>query len=153
VTGPVLVTGGTGQLATSLTEAAPAHGLTVHRVGRPQFDFDRPASAAESFRASGSSLVINAAAYTGVDAAEDNAPVAFRANPRRAGKTGPVVRGGVGARSVAALPQVVFPVASTGSRPPASYQPSVQENDVVDGFEHVDPPHPPAHIGAATCGG
>jgi dTDP-4-dehydrorhamnose reductase len=81
VTVPVLVTGGTGQLATSLTEAAPAHGLTVHRVGRPQFDFDRPASIAESFsRASGPSLVINAAAYTAVDAAEDDAPAAFRAN-------------------------------------------------------------------------
>jgi dTDP-4-dehydrorhamnose reductase len=80
VTGPVLVTGGTGQLAVSLTEAAPAHGLTVHRVGRPGFDFDRPASIAEAFAASAPSLVVNAAAYTAVDAAENDVAAAFRAN-------------------------------------------------------------------------
>src|SRR5271165_4298640 len=80
MTAPILVTGGSGQLATALTEAAPIPGLTVHRVGRPALDFDRPASIADVFAASAPSLVVNAAAYTAVDAAEDDADAAFRAN-------------------------------------------------------------------------
>lgn len=78
--GPILVTGGTGQLATALVEAAPGHRLTISRVGRPAFDFDQPAGMAEVFARVAPSLVVNAAAYTGVDAAEDNAEAAFRAN-------------------------------------------------------------------------
>jgi dTDP-4-dehydrorhamnose reductase len=77
---PILVTGGSGQLATALSEAAAPHGLTVHRVGRPALDFDRPASIAEVFAAAAPSLVVNAAAYTAVDAAEDDAAAAYRAN-------------------------------------------------------------------------
>lgn len=80
MTARVLVTGGSGQLAVALTEAASTHGLVVHRVGRPAFDFDRPASIAEVFSAAAPSLVVNAAAYTAVDAAEDDADAAFRAN-------------------------------------------------------------------------
>ena len=77
---PILVTGGSGQLAAALAEAAPAHRLAVHRVGRPAFDFDRPGSIAEAFAESTPSLVVNAAAYTAVDAAEDDAGAAYRAN-------------------------------------------------------------------------
>ena len=94
MTGPVLVTGGTGQLATALTEAAPGHGLTVHRVGRPQFDFDRPASVAESFRASGSSLVINARSLHRGRCGRGQCAGGIPSQSRRAGETGPVVRGG-----------------------------------------------------------
>src|SRR5271170_610395 len=80
MTAPILVTGGTGQLAVALSEAVPVPGLTVHRVGRPALDFDRPTSIAEVFAAIAPSLVVNAAAYTAVDAAEDDADAAFRAN-------------------------------------------------------------------------
>ncbi len=73
----VLVTGGTGQLASSLAARAPGE---VTRVGRPRFDFDRPASIAETVRSVQPSLVVNAAAWTGVDAAETNADAAMRAN-------------------------------------------------------------------------
>jgi dTDP-4-dehydrorhamnose reductase len=75
MTGPILVTGGTGQLASALA-TAPG----VHRVGRPDFDFDRPETIEATFRATGPSLVVNAAAYTAVDAAETNAAAAYRAN-------------------------------------------------------------------------
>jgi dTDP-4-dehydrorhamnose reductase len=78
--GPILVTGRTGQLATALAEAAPAHRLAIQCIGRPELDFDRPGSIAEAFAASGPSLVVNAAAYTAVDAAEDDAAAAYRAN-------------------------------------------------------------------------
>jgi dTDP-4-dehydrorhamnose reductase len=73
----ILVTGGTGQLATALVAAA---GSAVIRVGRPEFDFDRPESLGETFRAASPELVINAAAWTAVDAAETNQEAAARAN-------------------------------------------------------------------------
>lgn len=72
-----MVTGGAGQLATALAEAG---GARVHRVGRPAFDFDRPASIAEAFAAVRPTLVVNAAAWTAVDAAEAEAEAARRAN-------------------------------------------------------------------------
>ena len=80
MTAPILVTGGGGQLATALAEVVLARGLTVRHVGRPVLDFDRPGSVAEVFAAGVPWLVVNAAAYTAVDAAEDDADAAFRAN-------------------------------------------------------------------------
>ena len=76
----ILVTGGSGQLALALDAAAVSSGLSVARVGRPGFDFDRPASIDDAFAAAAPSLVVNAAAYTAVDAAEDDAEAAYRAN-------------------------------------------------------------------------
>jgi dTDP-4-dehydrorhamnose reductase len=73
----ILVTGGAGQVATELAARAPDQ---VVRVGRPAFDFDRPDSIAETFRAARPTLVVNAAAWTAVDAAEANADAAMRAN-------------------------------------------------------------------------
>ena len=77
MTGPILITGGTGQLATALATAAA---VPVYLAGRPEFDFDRPASLREVFERIRPSLVVNAAAYTAVDAAESDADAAFRAN-------------------------------------------------------------------------
>jgi dTDP-4-dehydrorhamnose reductase len=71
----LLVTGGTGQLATALARARP---VTV--VGRPEFDFDRPETLGATFEAVQPSLVINAAAYTAVDRAEQEKAAATRAN-------------------------------------------------------------------------
>jgi dTDP-4-dehydrorhamnose reductase len=80
MTAPILITGGTGQLGVALAEAAAALGLVLDRVDRPAFDFDRPGSIAQVFAASAPALVVNTAAYTAVDAAEDDADAAFRAN-------------------------------------------------------------------------
>jgi dTDP-4-dehydrorhamnose reductase len=77
MTGPILVTGRSGQLATALQAQG---GGWVYRVGRPEFDFDRPETIATAFRAAAPSLVVNAAAYTAVDAAETDAEAAYRAN-------------------------------------------------------------------------
>ncbi len=79
----ILVTGGAGQLATSL---AAAGGARIHRVGRPDFDFDRPETIQAAFRAASPALVVNAAAHTGVDLAEKEPDESARANrdgPRR----------------------------------------------------------------------
>lgn len=79
MTGPaILVTGGSGQLARAL--AAAATDLMVRRVGRPDFDFDRPTTVDATFRDAAPALVVNAAAYTAVDAAETDAEAADRAN-------------------------------------------------------------------------
>ncbi len=71
----ILVTGGAGQVATELAARAP-----VILVGRPEFDFDRPDSIAAAFDRAQPSLVVNAAAWTAVDAAEKEPEAAYRAN-------------------------------------------------------------------------
>jgi dTDP-4-dehydrorhamnose reductase len=75
--GPILVTGGSGQLAMALESAAT---VPARRVGRPEFDFDRPETIEACFRATDPWLVVNAAAYTAVDAAETDQDAAYRAN-------------------------------------------------------------------------
>jgi dTDP-4-dehydrorhamnose reductase len=74
---PILVTGGTGQLASALAVGAT---VPVSRVGRPAFDFERPESTAATFREANPWLVVNAAAYTAVDAAEQDVAAAYRVN-------------------------------------------------------------------------
>ncbi len=83
MTDRILVTGGNGQLATSL---ALIGGARVHRVGRPVFDYDHPDSIDSAFQAAEPSIVINAAAHTAVDLAESEPEASARANhhgPRR----------------------------------------------------------------------
>lgn len=70
----ILVTGGSGQVASSLARLAD-----VRRVGRPEFDFARPDTIAAAFDPL-PSLVVNAAAYTAVDAAETDEAAARAAN-------------------------------------------------------------------------
>lgn len=76
----VLVTGRGGQLATALGNALPAMGFDVISVGRPDFDFESPASISSLLAASPMDVVVNCAAWTAVDAAEDSEAAAFRAN-------------------------------------------------------------------------
>jgi dTDP-4-dehydrorhamnose reductase len=77
MTAHILVTGGRGQLASALANLAPER-VTV--IGRPDFDFDRPDSIASAVTATRPALVINAAAWTAVDAAETAPEAADRAN-------------------------------------------------------------------------
>lgn len=75
---PILVTGGTGQLARSILALGGAR--PVLRVGRPAFDFDAPDSIAALLAEAAPSLIVNAAAYTAVDKAESEPDAADRAN-------------------------------------------------------------------------
>jgi dTDP-4-dehydrorhamnose reductase len=75
--GSILVTGGAGQLATALAQVG---GAAIRRVGRPEFDFDRPDTLATAFKAASPSLLVNAAAWTAVDTAEAEPDAAGRAN-------------------------------------------------------------------------
>jgi dTDP-4-dehydrorhamnose reductase len=74
---PLLVTGGTGQLAQALREAGTGQ---VRVVGRPEFDFDEPETLDALFADAAPRVLINAAAWTGVDAAEAEPEAAARAN-------------------------------------------------------------------------
>jgi dTDP-4-dehydrorhamnose reductase len=76
----ILVTGGSGQVASALAALSAGRGMAIRLVGRPAFDFDRPDSIDAVFAASAPELVINAAAYTAVDRAESDQDAAWRAN-------------------------------------------------------------------------
>lgn len=76
----ILVTGKGGQLATGLETALPARGFTPVLVGQPEFEFDRPETVAAGFAAARPDAVVNCAAWTAVDAAEEEEAAAFRAN-------------------------------------------------------------------------
>ncbi|MEO3475009.1 dTDP-4-dehydrorhamnose reductase [Roseomonas sp. CAU 1739] len=95
----VLVTGRGGQLATALATALPAQGFEAIAIGRPDIDFAAPASITDALSAARPDAVVNCAAWTAVDAAEDNEAAAFRANA-----TGPAL---IAARcAVAGIPLI-----------------------------------------------
>ncbi|WP_025886051.1 dTDP-4-dehydrorhamnose reductase [Asaia prunellae] len=77
----ILVTGGQGQLATSLKMLG---GDRVVVVGRPEFDLAQPETLAATLKRVNPSLVVNAAAWTAVDLAESEIEGATAAN-----ETGP----------------------------------------------------------------
>ena len=77
---PILVIGRTGQLALSLAERAPAHGVDVRLIGRPEADLLDRDSLRRAVAESRAGTVINAAAYTAVDQAEDEPEAAAACN-------------------------------------------------------------------------
>ena len=82
----ILVTGRTGQVATALCERAAFHpGVEVIAVGRPELDLERPDSIASAIRAAEPDVVVNAAAFTTVDLAENQPERAFAVNRDGAG--------------------------------------------------------------------
>jgi dTDP-4-dehydrorhamnose reductase len=104
----ILVTGRTGQLVTSLVERSRlVSGAEVVALGRPELDLENPAAIAEAVARVAPDVVINAAAYTAVDAAEDEPERAFAAN---AGGAGALARAGraSGARFVQISTDYVF---------------------------------------------
>lgn len=76
----ILVTGRSGQVATALAAALPARGFVALCVGQPDFSFDAPGSVDAAFDGMMPDAVVNCAAWTAVDAAEDEEAAAFRAN-------------------------------------------------------------------------
>jgi len=77
---PIFVAGGTGQVALSLREAAENAGFPLVAAGRPDFDLTSAASVRAAIDAYNPSAIINAAAYTAVDAAENDKEQAFAIN-------------------------------------------------------------------------
>ncbi|HQT61159.1 MULTISPECIES: dTDP-4-dehydrorhamnose reductase [unclassified Acidiphilium] len=79
-TRPILITGVSGQLGHALSLHAARTNTRFHAVGRPGFDFDAPETIAAALADADPALVVNAAAWTAIDAAEASADAAFRAN-------------------------------------------------------------------------
>ncbi len=89
----VLLTGCDGQVARSLLEKAESlPDMELIPAGRPEVDLADPGSVARVIRAVSPDLVINAAAYTAVDQAEDEPELAFRINAEAAGEAAAAAR-------------------------------------------------------------
>ena len=76
----ILVLGRNGQVARSLDATLTAHGYDVVKVGRPETDLDDPSTVSRAIHGVRPAYVINAAAYTAVDRAEDEPEAARAAN-------------------------------------------------------------------------
>ncbi len=74
----VLISGHTGQVARALQQALSEHQLIS--LGRDHFDLSQPQSLREQIRQQHPDLLINAAAYTAVDQAEQESELAFAIN-------------------------------------------------------------------------
>lgn len=111
----VLVTGREGQLARSLAERAEAFpDLALATVGRPELDLERPESIASAIAAASPDVVVNAAAYTAVDQAEDEPERAFRINAAAAGEVAAAARR-AGARIIQVSTDYVFDGSAEGA--------------------------------------
>jgi dTDP-4-dehydrorhamnose reductase len=83
----VLVTGREGQLARSLVERGQGvPGIELVAVGRPELDLEKPDSIRRVIEAVSPDVIVNAAAYTAVDQAEDEPERAMRINGDAAGE-------------------------------------------------------------------
>ncbi|WP_299893028.1 dTDP-4-dehydrorhamnose reductase [uncultured Ruegeria sp.] len=72
----ILVFGRSGQVATELQRQAAVRGIAIEALGRTEADLANAAMCAERVYESDSDVVINAAAYTAVDKAEDESDLA-----------------------------------------------------------------------------
>lgn len=81
----IAVTGRDGQVARALAERGPGEGVTILRLGRPDLDLTRTDTILPVLRAARPDAVVNAAAYTAVDAAEREPDLADAVNHRGAG--------------------------------------------------------------------
>jgi dTDP-4-dehydrorhamnose reductase len=108
----ILVTGRGGQLATGLAESLPEQGFEATLVGQPDFEFDQPATVEAAFAAAQPDAVINCAAWTAVDAAEDDEAGAFRANA-----LGPALLGRLTAAAGIPLIQISTDYVYDGAKP------------------------------------
>jgi dTDP-4-dehydrorhamnose reductase len=81
--GPVLVTGAGGMLGTAFARLAGERSLAIKRLARADLDITEEGAvlrALAAFAKAGGRLVVNAAAYTDVERAEDEPEAAYRVN-------------------------------------------------------------------------
>ena len=76
----ILATGGGGQVGTELTRRAEAWGAEVEALTRDDLDITQATAVRDVIEAAHADVVINAAAYTAVDKAEEDSERAFAAN-------------------------------------------------------------------------
>lgn len=78
--GPILVAGKSGQLARCLYELARQQKMPLAVAGRPDLDLEKAANIEEVVAAVEPCVIVNAAAYTAVDRAEQEPTQAYRIN-------------------------------------------------------------------------
>jgi dTDP-4-dehydrorhamnose reductase len=83
--GSILIIGRNGQVSRSLHQVLGASGHNIVKIGRPDVDLRDPQSLTHAILAARPKIVINAAAYTAVDRAEDESEEAFAVNAIAAG--------------------------------------------------------------------
>jgi dTDP-4-dehydrorhamnose reductase len=130
----VLVIGRTGQISTELLARLPAAGHEVLALEPPEFDMTRADHVADAFARFAPEAVVNAAAYTAVDRAEDERDLAFAVNA-----TGPGLLGEAAAR--AGIPVVHY---STDY---------VFDGTKATPYTEADPPAPVGVYGASKLAG
>lgn len=85
----ILVTGKSGQLSRSLAEKANGSAdLEMIFAARPELDLEKPEALGDAVRKLAPDVIINAAAYTAVDKAEEETAVADRVNGEAPGELG-----------------------------------------------------------------
>ena len=102
----VLVTGAQGQLARSILERGATE-FDIIALGRPQLDLELAGSGEDAIAAVRPDIVINAAAYTAVDQAEDEPERAYRINAEAVGEVA-AAAGRIGARVIQISTDYVF---------------------------------------------
>lgn len=103
----ILVTGGDGQLARCIIERGKGTGLDIVALRRTEADLAVPGSLAAAIRSVAPDVVINAAAFTAVDLAEDEPDLALRINADAAGEAA-AAAGDLGAAIVQLSTDYVF---------------------------------------------
>ncbi|MCG8493212.1 MAG: dTDP-4-dehydrorhamnose reductase [Sneathiellales bacterium] len=76
----LLITGAAGQVGEALQTAAEERGLSFSAMTRQQLDISSRADVERVVTETGATLIINAAAYTAVDLAEEDADAAYTVN-------------------------------------------------------------------------
>ncbi|NOY16384.1 MAG: dTDP-4-dehydrorhamnose reductase [Gammaproteobacteria bacterium] len=76
----ILVTGANGQLGREMVLALQADGEPCIAIGRKELDFSRPDQVADTIAGYAADWVVNCAAYTQVDKAEEERELAFTVN-------------------------------------------------------------------------
>jgi len=140
----VLVTGVAGQLARSLAECSSKwRDVELIRVGRPEFDLEKPNSIKRTVVQISPDVVVSAAAYTAVDKAEDEPELAAKINGEGPGILARAAKG-IGARLIHVSTDYVFdgmksePYVETDRVNPQS----VYGRTKLEGEERVRAEHP-----------
>jgi dTDP-4-dehydrorhamnose reductase len=110
----ILVTGKEGQLVRSLIErAGAAEEIEIVAAGRPEVDLEAPGALARAIAREAPDAIVNAAAYTAVDKAEDEPDRAFRINADAAGEAAEAA-GALGAPIIHVSTDYVFDGRASG---------------------------------------